>query len=140
MTGAAASDQRAINDARALIDWLVANDWQEIHLLVGDTEIFIAQAAGRPNPLRAEDASVAIEIGGSTEMIVAAPHVGTIVDLPAVGAAVTKGEPLAIIRVLDTVENIVAPTSGAVTALHVDIGALVEFGEPMVSLLPAAAQ
>jgi acetyl-CoA carboxylase biotin carboxyl carrier protein len=131
--------QSAIDDARALLDTLLASDWQEIHVASGTTEIFIARDGGRPNPMRQAAVSPVAASGGleapeEQAQAVTAPHVATIVSLVAIGTQVDSGARIATIRVLDTEEVVAAPWAGTVTAIHADVGALVEFKTPILSL------
>jgi acetyl-CoA carboxylase biotin carboxyl carrier protein len=129
--------QSAIDDARALLDTLLSSDWQDIHVVSGETEIFIAREGGRPNPMRrastvAAPALVAEATG--QDDVVTAPHVATIVEVLAIGTQVESGARVATIRVLDTEETVSAPHAGIVTAIHAETGVLVEFKAPILSL------
>lgn len=131
--------QAAIDDARTLLDTLLASGWQDIHVVSGGTEIFIARDAGRANPMRSESIAApvvdaATPNASGEDQLVTAPHVATIVDVLPVGTEVEIGGRLATIRVLDAEEDLPAPQSGTVTAIHAPIGALVEFKAPILSL------
>lgn len=131
--------QSAIDDARALLDTLLASDWQDAHVVSGTTEIFIARDGGRPNPMRqAVTAPVATSSAPEERQepgqAVTAPHVATVVNVVAIGTLVESGARVATIRVLDTEEVVVAPHAGTVTAIHADAGTLVEFKTPILSL------
>jgi biotin carboxyl carrier protein len=136
------SSGTAIDDARTLLDTLLASDWQDIHVVSGDTEIFIARDGGRSNPMRlapaADTAAIAVvepaaPVTGN-DATVTAPHVATIVSLPTVGSHIESGAALATIRVLDADDIVAAPQSGTVTVLHAAVGDLIEFKAPILSL------
>lgn len=140
MMGTRTSLQQAIDDARALIDALTARDWQEVHVVSGDTEIFIAKNGGSINPMRALENCKALPLADELgPTIVKAPHVGTIVHVAAVGAVVANGEVVARLRVLDTVEDIVTPILGQIALVHAKVGALVEFDAPIIALIDLAS-
>lgn len=130
---------RAVDDARALLDALLSSGWKDLHVLSGGTEIFIAREGGRPNPMR--EASVFVPVPAAEppqEQLVTAPHVGTVVDVRALGTMIAAGDPVATIRVLEQEETITAQAAGAVIAIHAAIGALVEYKTPVLSLSGAA--
>lgn len=132
---------RAIDDARALLGTLLSGGWQELHVVSGNTEIFIAREGGRPNPMRqalAAAAPPASTAAPQVEEVVTAPHVATVVDVLPVGTTVAAGERIATIRVLDGEEIVASPAAGRVAAIHAAAGALVEYKAPIVSLSGAA--
>ena len=49
-----------------------------------------------------------------------------------IGARVSEGDPLLIIEAMKTMNQIPAPSSGKVTAILIENGQPVEFGEPLV--------
>ena len=71
---------------------------------------------------------------------VKSPMVGTVYLAPAPGAAnfisigktVTKGDPLLIVEAMKTMNQIASTKSGKVTAILVEDGQPVEYGEPLV--------
>jgi acetyl-CoA carboxylase biotin carboxyl carrier protein len=135
MTGTRTPLQQAIDDARALIDVLTARDWQEVHVVSGETEIFIAKNGGSINPMRAHETCKALPLADDLgQTIVKAPHVGTIVYVAATGAVVANGQVVARLRVLDTVEDIVTPGSGRIAVTHAKVGTLVEFDAPIIAI------
>ena len=131
--------QSAIDDARALLDTLLTSGWQDIHVESGTTEIFIARDGGRSNPMRQVPAfpvaaSAAQEEPEDQVHSVTAPHVATVVDVAAIGTWVDDGARVATIRVLDVEEMVAAPHAGTIIAIHAEVGALVEFMTPILSL------
>jgi biotin carboxyl carrier protein len=135
MTGTRTPLQQAIDDARALIDVLTAQGWQEVHVVSGETEIFIAKDGGSINPMRVLETSRALPLADALgQTIVKATHVGTIVYVAAMDAVVANGQVVARFRVLDAVEDILAPVSGQIALVHAKVGALVEFDAPIIAL------
>jgi biotin carboxyl carrier protein len=132
----------AITDARALLDTLVSSAWQELHVVSGETEIFIARMGGGINPMRAltDSAEAATPVAPleRTETRVTAQHVSTLVDTVPVGTDLRAGERVATIRVLDVEETITAPVAGRVVSLSADVGSLIEYGTPILSIAQAA--
>lgn len=132
---------RAITDARALLDTLLTSDWQDMHVMSGDTEIFIARTGGRANPMRSASEppaqpSPAPAAGPETPMT--AQHVATLVDVVPVGTVVQAGQKVATIRVLDEEEALIAPVAGHVTGSIPAEGALIEYGMTILRIAQAA--
>ena len=73
---------------------------------------------------------------------VKSPMVGTVYMAPSPGAAnfievgssVKEGQTLLIIEAMKTMNQIHAPRAGKVTAIYVDNGHPVEYGEPLVAI------
>ena len=136
MTKDATSLQRAIEDARALLGTVCAGNLKEAYVASGETEIFIAREAGRPNPMRhAGFASARKPETSSAGTLVAAPHVATVIFLGDLGANFGKDAPMVKLRVLDDTIDINAPKPGCVVETHVELGEFVEFGAPLVTFL-----
>lgn len=125
----------AINDARALLDALLASDWRDLHVTSGGTEIFIARAGGGANPMRASAEPVvsAVKEAGTTSTVMA-PHVATLVSVAQIGADLTQGDIAATIEVLGEEETVLAPVSGRVAMVHVEQGGLLEFKMPILEI------
>uniref|UniRef100_UPI0035C9C376 hypothetical protein n=1 Tax=uncultured Sphingomonas sp. TaxID=158754 RepID=UPI0035C9C376 len=119
----------AINDARALLDALLANNWHDAHVATAETEIFIAQSVGRANPMRITSAhSGSVPPVAAVEVVVKAPHVSTIVSIVAIGTMLEAGSSIARLRVLDEEHELLTERAGIVCATYVAPGDLVEFG------------
>lgn len=130
---------RAINDARALLSTLISSEWQELHVVSGDTEIFVARAGGGANPMRAPQLSEVIEEpAAEPELQVKAPHVATIVASLQVGTLVSTGQKVATLRVLDEEKDVLSPISGTIVRIDAELGALVEYDDPLLSLVQVA--
>ncbi|MCA3555160.1 acetyl-CoA carboxylase biotin carboxyl carrier protein [Aestuariivirga sp.] len=73
---------------------------------------------------------------------VKSPMVGTVYMAPSpgasnfieIGASVKEGQTLLIIEAMKTMNQIHAPRAGKVTAIYVDNGHPVEYGEPLVAI------
>ena len=138
----------AINDARALLQTLMASDWREVHVRSGEAEIFIARDGGGPNPMRepAPTASAAPTAGpvsltearAVSDTVVTAPHVATLMEALPAGSVVSAGQTVASLRVLDETETIAAPVSGIIVRLSAAVGDLVDFKAPILSIAMGA--
>jgi acetyl-CoA carboxylase biotin carboxyl carrier protein len=91
----------------------------------------------------AHDASAAAAKGSADHPgTVKSPMVGTVYMAPApgtpnfieVGATVKEGQTLLIIEAMKTMNQIHAPRAGKVTAIYVENGHPVEYGEPLVAI------
>jgi acetyl-CoA carboxylase biotin carboxyl carrier protein len=90
----------------------------------------------------AHDASAAAKGGADHPGTVKSPMVGTVYMAPApgtpnfieVGATVKEGQTLLIIEAMKTMNQIHAPRAGKVTAIYVENGHPVEYGEPLVAI------
>ncbi len=88
------------------------------------------------------DAPAAAKAVGDHPGTVKSPMVGTVYMAPSpgaanfieVGATVKEGQTLLIIEAMKTMNQIHAPRSGKVTAIYVDNGRPVEYGEPLVAI------
>lgn len=87
-------------------------------------------------------AASAPKAGGDHPGTVKSPMVGTVYMAPSpgsanfieVGATVKEGQTLLIIEAMKTMNQIHAPRAGKVTAIYVDNGHPVEYGEPLVAI------
>ena len=99
-----------------------------------------APAAAAPQPAAAE--APAAPAASNLDQAIKAPMVGTVYLAPApgarpfieVGANVKEGQTLLIIEAMKTMNQIPAPRAGRVTAILVEDGQPVEYGEPLVIL------
>lgn len=128
-------DTKAINDARALLAALIAGDQRDIHVRLGDTEIFIARQDGRSNPMRAEKSNPTPQLGEQTVVAdILAPHVSNLIDVLAVGSVVASGDWVATISVLDDEHHVFASAAGEVAEIFSEKGAFLEYGSRMLSI------
>lgn len=87
-------------------------------------------------------AAAAPKSNGDHPGTVKSPMVGTVYLAPSpgaanfveIGASVKEGQTLLIIEAMKTMNQIHAPRSGKVTAIYVDNGHPVEYGEPLVAI------
>ena len=144
MTHATDTAEGAIDDARALLQTLMASDWGEAHVRLGGTEIFIARDGGGPSPMR-EPAPIAPgapaaaptgagQAGTGSDTVATAPHVATLVESLPIGTAVTVGQTVATLRVLDDTETVEAPIAGTITGVSAAVGDLLDFKAPILSI------
>lgn len=97
-------------------------------------------SAAPSNPIAADASSGSSGMIGSNA--VKSPMVGTAYHSPAPGAQpfvkvgdkVAEGQTVMIIEAMKTMNQIHAPRSGTVTALHVEDQQPVEYGEPLLSI------
>jgi len=140
-------DQDLIRDLAAL---LKETDLSEIELEQDDWRIRIARSvageavvarpAAAPAAPVAEEAPVADIDPAKNPGAVPSPMVGTayLASAPGaapfveVGAQVSEGQTLMIIEAMKTMNHIPAPRAGKVTAVLVEDGQPVEFGEPLM--------
>lgn len=133
---------QAINDARVLLDTLLASGWCEIHVVSGNTEIFLARNGARANPMRSvplpAQAALDAALTPGPKTSVTAPHVATLVHALPVGTAVAAGQIIATLRVLDEQEDVEAPVSGTIVRLDAVVGDLIDYGAPLLAIVEAA--
>lgn len=112
----------------------------DLHRAIVSHPDFIAKNGGSINPMRALEISKVLPLADELgQTIVKAPYVSTIVYVDAVGAVVPTGEVVARLRVLGTVEDIVASVSGRIVVTYAKVGALVEFDASIVALIRLAS-
>lgn len=88
------------------------------------------------------DAPAAAKGNGDHPGTVKSPMVGTVYMAPApgtanfieIGSLVKEGQTLLIIEAMKTMNQIHAPRAGKVTAIYVENGHPVEYGEPLVAI------
>lgn len=93
-------------------------------------------------PAHEAPAAPAPKSAGDHPGTVKSPMVGTVYMAPSPGAAnfieiganVKEGQTLLIIEAMKTMNQIHAPRAGKVTAIYVDNGHPVEYGEPLVAI------
>lgn len=93
-------------------------------------------------PAAADPASGTPKPAGEHPGTVKSPMVGTVYMAPSpgasnfieLGAVVKEGQTLLIIEAMKTMNQIHAPRSGKVTAIYVENGHPVEYGEPLVAI------
>lgn len=131
---------QAIADARALLDTLLSSGWQDMHVVSGGTEIFLARNGGGANPMRAAALHVAAPdtLATGPETAVKAPHVATLVDVLAVGTRVEAGQKVATLHVLDAEQAVEAPVSGIVVRLDAAAGDLLDYGAALLQIAETA--
>jgi acetyl-CoA carboxylase biotin carboxyl carrier protein len=140
---------------RELAGLLTNTDLTEIEVEKGDLRIRIARAVTVAAPLTVMSAQPAaaapapvammapVQVSApvaNKEDIVTSPMVGTAYRRPSpeakafidVGSVVARGDKLLLIEAMKTFNDIVAPKAGTVTAIHVEDGQPVEYGEALI--------
>ena len=144
-----AVDQGLIRDLAGILN---ETDLTEIEVEQGDLRIRVSRAAApvyaaapqmmapQQVPAVASQAAAPIAAAGPSANAVPSPMVGTVYFAPApganafieVGAKVKEGQTILIIEAMKTMNQIPAPRSGTVTAILVEDGQPVEYGEALV--------
>ena len=107
----------------------------------GDNERIVFMQ-GTDIPLQIEDYNLAqlrktagMAAGGAKETMIAAPMPGLVVDVRvAVGDAVKKNQPLAVIEAMKMENILKARTDGTVKAIHANKGQSVDKGDKLIEL------
>ena len=144
---------------RELANLIASTDLSEIEVEKGDLRIRVARmvtaavtvplaaapaapapaAVVAPPPTAAETAATA-KPGAPHPGAVLSPMVGTAYRKPSpearsfveIGSKVQAGDKVLLIEAMKTFNDIVAPRAGTVTALYVEDGTPVEYGEPLL--------
>lgn len=140
---------------RELAELLNQTDLTEIEVEKGDLRVRVARslattvhvpAAPYPvapapaAPAPAAPAAVEVKPGAGHPGAVTSPMVGTAYCRPSpeakpfveVGSVVKQGERILLVEAMKTFNDIVAPRAGKVTAILVEDGQPVEYGEPLL--------
>jgi acetyl-CoA carboxylase biotin carboxyl carrier protein len=139
---------------RELARLIAETDLTEIEVAKGDLRIRVARSlsgpvtmpaaqmpAALPSPVPAAISAPATAMAGADHPgTVTSPMVGTAYRRPSpeakpfveVGSKVEAGDRLLLIEAMKTFNDIVAPRGGTVTAVHVEDGQPVEYGEPLL--------
>jgi acetyl-CoA carboxylase biotin carboxyl carrier protein len=152
---------------KALLDAFDRSDWREMIVTVGDDRLHVSRDASAnggppPPPAAATRAAAAEPVAPeptapeppttgppalpADSTVVESPSVGLFWRAPApgaepfveVGERVASGDTVAIVEVMKLMNHVVAPVDGTVTAILVENGAAVEFGQALVVIEPEA--
>lgn len=130
--------RRAIDNARALLDALLANGWREVVVKGHDGDYFLTRESGVANPLLAEAPphSAQADLAGSpvTMITIHAPHVATVAWLVAPGSTLASGAVVARLAVLDEEIDVLAEAGGTVAGCHAKVGDLVEYRSELLDI------
>jgi acetyl-CoA carboxylase biotin carboxyl carrier protein len=147
---------------KALLDAFDQSDWREMTVTVGNDRVHVSRdastdggappfAAGSAAPAEppARPAAPVPDAPASPEPpaqgeVVESPSVGLFWRAPApgappfveVGGRVASGDTVAIVEVMKLMNQVVAPVEGVITAILVENGASVEFGQALVVVDP----
>lgn len=133
-----------ITDTRALLRLFRQSGYGDVHLRLGDYELFVAKPEGGANPLRAPmaparaPAQPAVPVqAAAAEHLVSAPHIASFVSALAIGSAVAAGDAVARIELLGEPIDLYAEGPAMVIEVLALPGALVEYDAPLVRLRAA---
>lgn len=117
-----------------LVDMMEARELQELEVIDGESMICLElqPPKGRPRISESE-----LEEPGVT---ITASRVGIYLHALSVGQAVKVGDPVGEIRVMDVKYRVASPSAGTVAEIFVEDGLGVEYGQPLVRLMPADAE
>ena len=145
-------DQRLIRDLAGILN---ETDLTEIEVEQGDLRIRVSRqgaammmapqsyAAPQQHAAPAPTAApVAATAAASNANAVPSPMVGTVYFAPGpdadpfviVGTKIKEGQTILIIEAMKTMNQIAAPRSGTVTAILVDDGSPVEYGQSLITI------
>jgi acetyl-CoA carboxylase biotin carboxyl carrier protein len=132
---------------RELANLIADTDLSEIEVEKGDLRIRVARMVTVPVPAPAPviapppaAAEAAAKSGAPHPGAVLSPMVGTAYRKPSpdakdfveVGSKVQAGDKVLLVEAMKTFNEIVAPRAGTVTAIFVEDGTPVEYGEPLL--------
>jgi len=144
---------------RELANLIADTDLSEIEVEKGDLRIRVARTVTAavsvpvaapaalapapvvaPPPAAAEASAAAAKPGGPHPGAVLSPMVGTAYRKPSpdakafveIGSKVQAGDKVLLVEAMKTFNEIVAPRAGTVTAIFVEDGTPVEYGEPLL--------
>ena len=121
-----------LDEAVAFFDLFLNSEWASCHARGGAIELFVARDAGHPNPMLGfADDEIAV---ATDETMLTAPHLGTLVDLAAVGSRVTAGERYGTIELLGEPIELIADCDGTIGRHIGRSGALVQYEEALATL------
>lgn len=115
-----------VEDARALMMELLRSPYADVHVRTPDGEIFLAKPNGRASPLR--------EVTPRERTLVSAPHLAKVREVAAIGTSIEAGAVVASLSVLDQIIEVKSEEAGVVAETHAQVGELVEYESPLVSL------
>ena len=123
-------DTNKINDLAKI---LRQNQLTKLDLTEGDTRIVLE--AGVPSVEKAEAPAGVEQKSPLVGTVYLAPQAGA-EPFVQVGDKVKKGDVLCIVESMKMFNNIEAELEGTIAAVCVDNGQIVEFGQPLVRILP----
>jgi len=138
-------DQKLIRDLAGILDETnlteIEIEQKDLRVRVSRSAPAMAVSAPVATPAPAAAPAPAAEIATAVKNTVPSPMVGTAYLSAApgakafveVGQSVNEGETLVIIEAMKVMNQIPSPRAGVVSAILVDDGQPVEFGEPLVA-------
>lgn len=125
------ADGDPLFEARALLRTFLKSDWKSCDIVTDRLTLF----ASRDPAIRAHQARQVLAAPAPVPMVdLCTPHLGTLVSLAAPGTRLEPGAIYGRVAVLDEERDMVADQAGIVARHHRHAGALVEYGQPLLSL------
>lgn len=118
----------------ALADMMEQRDLVEVELADGDTAMMLELA-----PPKARKRAQGSEESEDRSVTVTSSRVGIFLKRVSVGDQVAEGGMLAELRVMDVKYRVSSPTAGTVEEIFVEDGMGVEYGQPLLKLMPPGA-
>jgi acetyl-CoA carboxylase biotin carboxyl carrier protein len=141
-----------VDDVRALLAAFEASPWQEMAVTSGSDRMEVSRRPAAPTPAAAAPAEGVVDRvfpglpsqAAPVPRPVTSPSVGvfrrapspTAAPLVEVGAPVGPDDLVAVLEVGAAVRPVPAGVAGTVSAVLVDDGAMVEYGDPLVLVSP----
>src|ERR1700761_6946818 len=124
---------------RALLDAFERSDWREMVVEVGEDRLHVSRdqltELAPPAPAGAGPADGTKIESPSVGLFWRAPSPGA-PPFVEVGGRVAAGDTVAIVEVMKLMNHVASPVDGVITAILVENGASVEFGQPIVVVDP----
>ncbi len=123
--------QSPLDEAAAFFDLFLKSDWASCHVRGEAVEIFVAREPGHANPMLGIVEAAAAHVD---ETMLTAPHLGTLVELAAIGTPIAPGERYGVIELLGESIDLIADRAGTIGRHVGRAGALVEFEDILATL------
>ncbi len=113
-----------------LVDMMEVRELQELEIIDGESMICLELQPPKSRPRISESE---LEEPGVT---ITASRVGIFLHKLGVGHEVKQGDSLGELRVMDVKYRVTSPSAGRVVEVYVEDGLGVEYGQPLVRLMP----
>ena len=121
-------------DAAILFDNFIDSSWSMIYVRSGELELYASRTLEIPNPMHCMMDELNVPDTPETLKVVS-PQLGTVHIETATGNHVQADSTIGWLEVLDERRPILAGHAGTVAVIMVQDGSLVEFGNPLISLI-----
>jgi acetyl-CoA carboxylase biotin carboxyl carrier protein len=150
-----------LKELKELLSYLEGTGFAEVEIQEGETRVRVVRPTSRPAvppsaeapPAAAPAAAEEVRAGGAGVRIPPAPEPGNVITSPIVGtfyrapapdkppyvepgATVKKGQVICIVEAMKLMNEIESEFEGRVTAILVEDGEPVEFGQPLMRIEP----